>query len=394
MAVGTKRGRDEDDFEEELDAPNTRSRVIVDGSDSDSGDEEGGSHRARWAKKDGDGAKDNNDEEDDMFAAADKPEPKPAKEAARTLKLSEIDGQEFGGRTLEHSDDEDNDELDPEYALVRENADTEYQDANADAERTPPGSPRERQKRGMGFKIDGFNMKSELANGQFDEEGNYTWNKRDPYAQSDRWLEGNYSRKQIRAAGEAQRSRQLREQQRAREQQAKYPTEAHALKALAEILEPGESVLEGLQAAGAAKRSNGARAAQLDLFTDLTAVLMSDFGLMNIYDETYEGIVRQVRRAGIVPQDWDPNRRETQADASPDLDTRTFEYKWAPSYLAAMARANGSNVDPETRTFGPFPRDDLVSWAQQGYFGADRENIRVRQCGHTDWLSWADAHVE
>ena len=388
MAAGTKRTREEE--EEDLDEVRpSRGRIVTDGFDFDSDDEKGTSHRARWQKQ-----QEEDDDEDDMFAAGDKPEPEQRKEP-RSLKLSEIEGQEFGERTLAHSDDEDDDELDPEYALAQSNRATDYQDANADAERTPPGSPGERDKRGMGFKIDGFNMKAELASGQFDAEGNYTWNAKDPYSQSDRWLEGNYSRKQMRAAQEAQKARVQREKERVSAKEAAYPTEAHALKALAQVLEPGESVLEGLQAAGAAKKTGGVRAAQLDPITDLTAILMSEFGLMNIYDETYEAIVRKVRRAGLVSEDWDPKRvADGTGPTSAPGDSDQFEYKWSPTYLAAMARANGSNVDPEMQVFGPFSRTDILSWASQGYFGAERENIRLRRCGDSSWLKWTDVHIE
>ncbi|WFD35641.1 protein S-acyltransferase [Malassezia cuniculi] len=417
MAAGKRRVRDEDDDLDEV--RRTRGRVVTDGFDSDSDDSESGGHRVRWQKQHGEGAAGasaaaaDEDDDDDMFASADKPEAEDSKKQPRSLKLSEIEGQEFGARTLAHSDDEDDDELDPEYAFAQSNNATEFQDANADAERTPPASPSSRDKRGMGYKIDGFNMKSELASGQFDQEGNYTWNAKDPYAQSDRWLEGNYSRKQMRAAQQAHEARAKRAQERANEQEAKYPTEAHALKALAEILEPGESVLEGLQAAGVSKRSkSGARGEQLELFTDLTAILMSDFGLMNIYDETYEGIVRKVRRAGIVDPEWDPKRtrerdqqepvqqdagqpdREATPSAAPPANSSVqYEYKWAPAYLAAMAAQSGGNVNPDVEIYGPYSATELCAWAKQGYFGAERENIRVRKHGENSWKTHLGACI-
>ena len=101
-------------------------------------------------------------------------------------------------------------------------------------------------------------MKAEMESGQFDEDGNYIRNERDQFSQNDRWLEGNYSKKSIRAAHEAQRRREQAEIEREKQQDAEFPTMEHAMKQLAECLMPGESVLDALQRLGAAsKRSTG-----------------------------------------------------------------------------------------------------------------------------------------
>jgi len=56
-----------------------------------------------------------------------------------------------------------------------------------------------------------------------------------------------------------------------------------------------------------------------------------------------------------------------------------------------MAKANDQSVDPETRIFGPFSQTELTEWAQQGYFGANKENISVRKIHTHDWSTWHDA---
>lgn len=381
-------------------------RVVTAGYDSEDDDDDEPSHRRGWKDTP-------HNEDDDMFAEN---PPNESKEP-RYLKLADIDGQEFGAGTRLDDDDDENDldnEEDLEYELERAEKDTRFQDANADAERTPPGSPGGDnprtgvKKQGMGFRLDKFNMKAEMAGGQFDEEGNYVRNKRDPFAQNDRWLEGNYSRKQIKAASEAQRRREHAEQEREKQEQSEFPTMEHAMRPLAELMEPGESVLDTLQRLGAAAKRSGANGGTqertaFEQLTQLSSVLMTSFGQMNVYDEMYEGLVRMVRRAGLVPEDWDPARQQAQKQpkeppAPPEEtpDSRltvdvTFEYKWTPAYLAATAKAQGTAVDPETKTFGPFSASELRAWAAQGYFGSQKEHISVRSARDAPWTSWQDA---
>lgn len=395
-----------------------RGHVMTLGYDSDDSDNDSGVPQRRAKKNE-------NDDDDDMFAD---PQPtdeetKSSRKNQRFLKLSDIEGQEFGVQTRvddDNNDDDDDDddeylahEEDPEYELEQALKSTQHEDANADAERTPPGSPGQGvhhvKKKGMGFRIEGFNMKSEMESGQFDEDGNYIRNKRDQFSQNDRWLEGNYSRKSIKEAQEAQRRREQAEMEREKKEDLEFPTVEHAMKQLAECLLPGETVLDALQRLGAAsKRAKEQRenahdtsVAEFEKLTHVTGVLMSKFGQMNIYDEVYEGLVRVVRRANLVPENWDPSRNHNKFDAALMESTSAsqsqvlWQYKWTPAYLAQMAKAQGQKVDPETQVFGPFSQSDLCSWAQQGYFGANKENIAVRRADPntptSSWSTWHDA---
>lgn len=390
-ASGKRAHHDDDEGDLDLDgqaqkqSKTRHGRVMTEGYDSEESDEEG-THRRNWGDK-------KEEDDDDMFGD-DAAKPKEMKQEPRYLKLSEIEGQEFGS-TTQLDDDEEEEDVDPEYELERALQDTKHQDANADAERTPPGSDDEdhprRAKKGMGFRMEKFNMKDEMASGQFDEEGNYIRNKKDPFSQNDRWLEGNYSKKQIKAAHEAQARREREAQKRAEEDEAEYPTAEHAMQALAECLEPGESVLDALQRIGAQAKRKGGDATLLEKITHLTTMLMSSFGQMNIYDEVYEGLVRQVRRARLVPEDWDPSRRaEPVPGADSDAD-KQWEYKWTPAYVAATARASNTPPMPETQIFGPFPASALREWASQGYFGPGQSHILLRVPGSSTWAQWADA---
>lgn len=440
-----------------------RGRVVTDGYDSeDSEDDEDGDGMDGAGQ--GKGKVAGVDEDDDMFdikddAGGEGKEGTGGKESkksagkgkeTRFLELGEIEGQEFGGG---ESDEEDRDkELELEDSGP---------DSDVDGEQTPPTSPggtvqprkTKRDKKGMGHKMDAFNMKAEMESGRFDEEGNYLANAKDPHAEHDGWLAGVYSRKGIRAAREAHEKREREERERLKARDSAVLPEADAKKRLVEILERGESVLEALQRLGAqakkhksaaekskksyrAKRSpekDKSKAASssemavdeaaaptgpphptiaaLEELTTLSSTLMSHYGQINVYDETYESLLRAVRPAGVVTDDWDPattrksvsSREEPQAgpsngEASNGLsappaspDPRRFQYKWAPAYLAATAAAAGRAPEPDTQIFGPFDADELRSWGASGYFGESGERILLRIEGGEGWQGWSDA---
>ena len=309
-------------------------------------------------------------------------------------------------------------------------------------------------KKGMGYKIESFNMKAEIAAGRFDEEGNYVENAKDPHAEHDNWLQGNYNRKAIKAAKEAAKKRDEEARAKALQEQEVALSVMELQKRSAELMQKGETVLEALQRIGkeakkhqpdagkkkswksaAGKGKGKQKADQMDIedgaegsihsslkaledLTTYTSSLMSEHGMINIYDETYEGLLRSVRRSGKVPQDWDPARdREgeengltdpaatgtmngasektsTQANGKAREGEPSYLYRWSPSYLAATAASSGQAVNPEIETFGPYPLSDLKDWSQQGYFGPSNERILLRivdaASESTAWQQWSE----
>jgi len=79
------------------------------------------------------------------------------------LRLGDIEGQEFHEQTDDRSETED------------EPVDED------DAE--------QRKKAGMGFELSSFNMREEMEEGKFAEDGTYV-RTFDPHAAHDRWMEG------------------------------------------------------------------------------------------------------------------------------------------------------------------------------------------------------------
>jgi CD2 antigen cytoplasmic tail-binding protein 2 len=254
----------------------------------------------------------------------------------------------------------------------------------------------------MGFQMERFNMKNEMATGRFDEQGNYVANARDPHAEHDSWLTGQYNRKTISAA----RTAQLRREKELRAQEAKRDTakldEDECKMRLAGLLRRSESVLEAIQRLGnevkkmkkkrkedTGEQSEASNAkSELDRLTSISSELMSRYGRANIYDVTYEELLRDVRRSGLVRETWDPA-------AANEKPSDQWLYRWSPAYLAATA---GQDAEEKGEHFGPFTREDLHAWQDAGYFGEGGERIVLMPSGDEgqkkEWRSWAEAFLQ
>ncbi|KAH8833686.1 hypothetical protein DL96DRAFT_1676062 [Flagelloscypha sp. PMI_526] len=328
------------DFEEQVDANleargGRRKRVRNEGYDSDSSDDGEGVVDSR--KK---GGKDDDDE--DMFADEDggSKEPAAKKKATTFMRLGDIEGQEFGKVSGEGSDSDASDEPEDEDDAIR------------------------RSKAGMGFEMSSFNMREEMEEGKFTDDGSYVRTV-DQHAIHDRWMDGVDEREMKQA--------RRRKKQREKEQEAKIEAEKREIeesggtpalqKELLAFLKKGETVLEALQRLGQKKRKAKDQAqAEIERVTHLAGALMSED--TDIYSRTYEELVRSVRASKSVPQDWDP----------PSADTK-YEYRWAG--------------ETSSEVFGPFSEDEMKAWFKASYFGSSGEKVDVRQVGGP-WLSWDD----
>lgn len=88
-------------------------------------------------------------------------------------------------------------------------------------------------------------------------------------------------------------------------------------------------------------------------------------GDVDIYDKTYEHLLRSIRSAGNVKPDWVPP-------------TVKYEYKWDVPEAQATT---GEQV------FGPFGGDELRTWYDAKYFGDAGEKVKVRVIGG-EWGDW------
>ncbi|TCD63615.1 hypothetical protein EIP91_005166 [Steccherinum ochraceum] len=365
-------------FAEEVDAqlenPSGRrkGKVNTAGYDSDSSDDGEGvvlSRRPQAAEE---------DEEDDMFATGDKEDTKGnedgdgKKKKQEFMRLGDIEGQEFGDGDGEDGSEEEDDEPEDED----------------DAER--------RKKAGMGFELSSFNMREEMEEGKFAADGTYV-KAFDPHAVHDRWMEGmdereiKRARRQHRHQEKAQREKIKAEERELEEFGSKENVEMRLLG----MLKKGETVLEALHRLGVkakknapAKKKPNSRSkangeamvvdkepvaqpkSEIDEITHLASLLMS-FGDVDIYNKTYEELVRSVRAAGKVDQTWDP----------PSADVR-YEYAWD----VPGAATNGQ----DGQVFGPYSEDEMLTWFKAAYFGSAGEKVKVRTVGSSQWGTWDD----
>lgn len=337
-------------FEEEVEANledaslARKGRVKTDGYDSDSSDDGEGVVRSRKTEKE--------DDDEDMFAMGDDSNKKEDEDGAKKkkeayLRLGDIEGQEFGGSGSEGESDEEEGEPEDED----------------DAER--------RAKAGNGFELTHFNMRDEMEEGKFTEDGSYV-RTFDPHAIHDRWMDGIES-KEIKAARRRKREHDRSQKEKA-EAEARELEESGGEPALARDLLPylkkGESILEALQRLGMqAKKQKGKQASsstEVDTITHLASQLMA-LGDTDIYSRTYEELVRSVRSSKLVDSNWEP----------PSADVK-YEYKWDVP--------GGGQPD---QVFGPFGEEEMRSWYKASYFGPTGEKVKVRKVGG-DWADWDD----
>ncbi|KAF8944891.1 hypothetical protein BGZ47_003544 [Haplosporangium gracile] len=261
------------------------------------------------------------------------------------------------------------------------------------------------------LKIEAFNMNEELEEGnEIDENGNFV-RKLDPERFHDSWLEG-LSRKEIESARRAHERKEMKARMEEKEAAASAMNETDIYVEIVNILRPSESVVGALQrlgggkkggakqvkkkswqkskaatstdmetdAAGAAETEDDIKRRQvIEKLTDLCDKMMA-LGHFDIYEETYEQVVRKLRRADIIEDDWVVGtpilKPGEQLAALLDLENdpllastpTQWEYKWANAQ-------EGQDAD---QVFGPFSGADMKSWNEQGFFS---NGILVRMVG-------------
>ena len=324
------------------------------------------------------------DDDDDMFAASDDGGDKQGGDEEDTgdfdksgkkrkhvqfLDAKDIDGQvdssKTGGRVHLDEQESSDDEADVALAVQEEGVDEEV--GAGGLKRNAP-------------KLEAFNLREEMEEGRFDQEGNYIRRAEDPDAAHDNWLEG-MGKKEIKKAAEAHKKREAEaRQQRINEDSVLVPD---LLKALIVRLEKAETPLEALARLGRGqtkpkkipkwklkkmnKGEDGMDVDQhstedpeqirikesIDAITDAADKLLSrDYE--EVYDQEREMLVREYRRE--TGEDWvEPQTQEDDGTQAADP-SRTWEFRWTDG------RDGGG-------TQGPFDGPTMKAWEEAGYFG-------------------------
>jgi CD2 antigen cytoplasmic tail-binding protein 2 len=280
-------------------------------------------------------------------------------------------------------------------------------------------------------------------------------------AAHDTWLEGVSSKQAIKAAREAKERAERLAASQAREEKSR----PECLKALVEtgLVRRDETVMDALKRLGSEKRRLGGDAkksarnkkkaaaqnggdamdvdqgagttpeaealarvsAQIDEISTLASTLLGSYGETDIYEESWDSIVKTLRLEGEVPRGWEPDTPEAadgsttqgavkSSTASTSViqrpliarrpappaqqqppptslpathsDTRYF-YRWLPD--------SGAPPDQLGRSYGPFSHAEMISWVQGQYFGPSGKNIEVRRFEEDEraWRSWESARA-
>lgn len=334
-------------------------------------------------------------------------------------------------------------------------------------------------------------MKEELAEGRFTADGTYTANAKDPLADHDVWLSG-VSKRAIRAAREAKERMDARQREREAEEASRSEEQLTQLRddcmiGLLTLVRPGETVARALTRLGKAKaraderqqattaatsaagkdkgkgkaddamdleedHNNGDGGEQtaigtnttttspsqrydkkIDRLTHFASTLLSAHGELEIYDQTYEDIIKTLKSEGAVRRDWvpptDPDivleekeeaaaaaQEKARADAdaaaagSGKQSGRSRVVIARPTAAASSSGSTGGAGSqaaaagqvyyykwrspppgqPADQEYGPYDRATLQGWIAGGYFGgADAERILVRADGEDrTWREW------
>ena len=410
--------REEDDI---LDADviggsTTKRRAVnLDGYDSDS-DNDNSNVRAEKRKRDeatNTGAKATattagDDDDDDMFAAddgdeagveggevpeEDDPDSTGKKNKVRFLDADQIDGVDNTSRDKEgiRLDDagSSDDEADVELARQEEGVDDEV--GMGGLKKNAP-------------KVEAFNLKQEMEEGQFDQDGNYVRKGGDPDAVHDNWLEG-LSKKEMRKAAAAHEKREAEARKQRLEDDEILVSEL--LKTLILNLERTETPLEALARLGKKqtkpkkipkwklkKMNKGAEGmdvdggeeaedpeqkkikASIDAITEAADKLLSrDYE--EIYEQERELLVREYRKE--TGEDWVEPAKQGEDDEGQRAAVKPgtmWEFRWA----------DGRDGDSKQ---GPYDGATMKAWKDAGYFpdGA----VEFRTTDGQDWTLQVDA---
>ncbi|CEI69799.1 hypothetical protein FVEN_g7332 [Fusarium venenatum] len=397
-----------------------RGAVNLDGYDSDSENEDFNTRNEKRKKEEADaansaskalGTTEGDDDDDDMFAADDDdaangdknvPEGDDVQESdikknkVRFLDADQIDGAENTSRDKEGIRLDDNgssdDEADVELAIQEEGIDEEV--GLGGLKKHAP-------------KVEAFNLKQEMEEGQFDQDGNYIRKGGDPDAVHDSWLQG-LSKKEMKKAAAAHEKREAEARKQRLEDDAILVSEL--LKTLILNLERAETPLEALARLGKKqvkpkkipkwklkKMNKGTEGMDIDggeepedpeqkkIKASIDAITESADKLLSrdyeeIYDQERELLVREYRKetgedwAEPAKQDDDDDEEEQRAAVKPG---HMWEFRWA----------DGRDGNSQQ---GPYDGATMKAWKDAGYFPDGAVEFRPVGEGQ-NWTTHVDA---
>ncbi|CZR38617.1 uncharacterized protein FPRO_06192 [Fusarium proliferatum ET1] len=338
------------------------------------------------------------DDDDDMFAADDaggeKEVPEEGdfdkngrkKDRVRFLDADKIEGVENTSRDkggIRLDDESSDDEADVDLAIQEEGIDEEV--GAGGLKKNAP-------------KVEAFNLKQEMEEGQFDQDGNYVRKGGDPDAVHDNWLEG-LSKKEMRKAAAAHEKREAEARKQRLEDDEVLVSDL--LKTLILNLERAETPLEALARLGKKqtkpkkipkwklkKMNKGAEGMEVDggeniedveqkkIKASIDAITEAADKLLSrdheeIYEQERELLVREYRKE--TGEDWvEPEASQTNQDEQAAVKPGTmWEFRWIDG-------RDGNDSQ------GPYDGATMKAWKDAGYFPEGAVEFRAVKEGH-EW---------
>ncbi|KAK9507392.1 hypothetical protein O3M35_007257 [Rhynocoris fuscipes] len=304
-------------------------------------------------------------------------------------KFSEVEGGRDGdpfqslgpNKNSLDSDEEDSEDENDQYALQDDDIEGQEDGVVAHEE---------------GVQITPFNMKEEMEEGHFDQQGMYHWKKEK--VAKDNWLE-NIDWIKVR-----QTEKPLPGDPSGNEEELPEAVDVNALyKDILEYLQPKESIAKALKRLGGNKslsaserlklkkagrtldlsNNNGEKVTKL---TELANKILTHAGNMDIYQETYEYIFDKVNASSskskaepeldMYADDFDEKEKERLNDVQIKSNNITDEKEGNSSGGTVMWEYKTDENSEEIK--GPFTSQQMDKWAQSGHFG---KGVLVRKCG-------------
>jgi CD2 antigen cytoplasmic tail-binding protein 2 len=314
------------------------------------------------------------DEDDDMFSDEEKEDEKNSTRMSNnnTIKLMNMDAFEKESEidAIKETRDDDNIADDEnEEDVNEENVDIDYfvnpndEEAGMVSRRTKTHEP----------KMEAFNLRNDMEEGNFDEDGNFIRNAADSSAHQDQWLDG-ISKSEIRKA------RLAHDQRESEQQKAKQPFQSVSdlMIKLVELLEVGETPIEALQRLNASRKQTGRNKrlrrkqetgkstggedakikTEIDEISHYSDLLLQR-NISTIYDMTKEEILRYYEK-----QTGERYTLKRKRSLSPDQLAASpgWEFQW-----------QGSD-----ELHGPYDSATMKSWIENNYFDS---RVSVRKVG-------------
>ncbi|KAH3660168.1 hypothetical protein OGAPHI_007373 [Ogataea philodendri] len=223
------------------------------------------------------------------------------------------------------------------------------------------GSESEDGKSSEGVKIEAFNLKQEMDEGVFDENGNYV--RKEEVSEDEEWLD-DVNKEDIKKAqlAQAQQEAERKRQHKAKRDRLGGADLDEAIMAIVELTEKTESIMELLQRLnGEAKnfkkqgQSTPEKQARAQIARVMDSVEVLETRFNGVYDLTREELCRKLSSSAVY------ERKRKRDDETDSLEEQVplWEYRWLG----------------DTEIHGPFDSETMEAW-RESYFSENPIEFR------------------